>query len=390
MVTNNWLTSVDISLPLLLVCCFLGVGFALLARAYTFWIAFPFVLVLFPVISLYLFIWEGVIIPWIYLSFCFASSAGIVFSERIKEKERQTELEAAKRKEVSDAFSNYLSQDAIDEVNDHPEKLELGSTKRSMTVLFSDVRSFAIILNELNPEDLSSYMKQYLNPLTDIVLERKGVLDKYIGDAIMAFWGAPLYNQDHPNLAAESAIKMISILEVINKEYMKQGLPAIDLGIGINTGYMTVGNMGSKQRFCYTVIGDEVKFGAKLEGLTKYYGVKILISELTKEHLAPEHYTRDLDTIIVKGEKESGTIFELMQPDFLSSHDEILEFIDFFSTARMFYLGQKWEKARKYFYKCLEKKINDGPSLLYLERINEVENQAVKKDWDGVWRSLSK
>ena len=197
---NEWLTAINISFPLILLCCFLGAGFSLATKTFTFWIAFPFILVLLPAVSIYLFIWEGIIIPWIFLSYCFAGSAISIFAEKSKENERQAELEAKKRQEIKDAFSRYLNEDVIDEINENPEKLKLGGVRKNITVLFSDVRGFTSISESLNSEELCDYMNQYLTPMTDIVMDRRGVLDKYIGDAVMAFWGAPVYNQDHPKI----------------------------------------------------------------------------------------------------------------------------------------------------------------------------------------------
>ena len=294
--------------------------------------------------------------------------------------------EEKEKKKVKGAFSHYLSPEVIDQVLDDPESLQLGGVRKELTVFFSDVRSFTTISESLSPEQLCEFMNTYFTPMTSIILRSGGVLDKYIGDAVMAFWGAPIPIEDQADRAADSSIEMLVELDRLQAYFKEKGFPRCDIGIGLNTGSMSVGNMGSDERFCYTVMGDAVNLGARLEGLTKEYGIKTLISEFTVAGFTKSHHLyRDLDDIRVKGKNEPVKVFHLMRPDMLSSESDIRELIEVFTEGRRLYREQDWPKAQKTFEQCLKLCPEDGPATTYLNRISHYREQPKIENWDGVF-----
>ena len=294
--------------------------------------------------------------------------------------------EEKERKKVSGAFAFYLSPDVIDQMLEDPEALKLGGVKKELTVFFSDVRSFTTISENLDAEKLGQLMNAYFTPMEALIKQSGGTLDKYIGDAIMAFWGAPVAMPDSADRAAISAVKMMFALDKIRSDFAQRGLPKIDIGIGLNTGIMSVGNFGSDERFCYTVMGDEVNLGARLEGLTKEYGIKIMISEKTQRKLTvKELITRDLDDIRVKGKNEPVKVFELIRPDYLQTEQAIRDLVGEFVLGREAYRAQNWTQAIKHMHQCLTIKPDDGPAAMYIERIKERQAEPVMDHWDGVY-----
>lgn len=294
--------------------------------------------------------------------------------------------EEQEKKKVKGAFQHYLSPDVIDQVLKDPSSLQLGGVKKELTVFFSDVRGFTNISETLSPEKLCELMNDYFTPMTGLILRSGGVLDKYIGDAVMAFWGAPIEIEDAADRAAQASLEMLYAMDKLRGDFAQKGFPPIDIGIGLNTGLMAVGNMGSGERFCYTVMGDSVNLGARLEGLTKEYGIKIMISQFTQAKLKPGKFlTRDLDDIRVKGKNEPVKVFELMRPDFLKQTHLIPEFIQQFGAARMAYKTQKWEEGKKYFAACLAMKPDDKACVRFIEQIDDYEKNPPGESWDGVY-----
>ena len=293
--------------------------------------------------------------------------------------------EEKERKKVKGAFGLYLSPDVIDQVLDDPEALKLGGIKKELTVFFSDVRGFTTISEKLDAEKLGELMNSYFTPMEALVKSGGGTLDKYIGDAIMAFWGAPISFPDHADRAAVAALKMIFALDKLRADFEQRGLPKIDIGIGLNTGTMSVGNFGSDERFCYTVMGDEVNLGARLEGLTKEYGIKIMISEKTQKKITRQDlFFRDLADIQDKGKYEPVKVFDLMRPDFLPTEQGIRDLIGEFELGRAAYRAQDWDKAAKHMLNGAKVKPDDGPAALYMTRIAERKEEPPVADWNGV------
>ncbi|MDY6969157.1 MAG: adenylate/guanylate cyclase domain-containing protein [Spirochaetota bacterium] len=220
--------------------------------------------------------------------------------------------EQKEKKYIRQTFSKFVSKSVVDELLLDPDKLKLGGEKKILTVLFSDIRGFTSISEKMTPEALVEHLNQYLESMTNIVFKYNGTLDKYVGDEIMAFWGAPVYQEDHTLLACKAAIEMMNDLNSLNEEWKKNGKPVLDIGIGLNTGDMVVGNMGSSSRMDYTLMGDNVNLGARLEGTNKVYKTNIIISEFTYEYVKNNIIARELDVIRVKGKELPVMIYELI------------------------------------------------------------------------------
>jgi adenylate cyclase len=220
--------------------------------------------------------------------------------------------EQKEKRFIKQTFSKFVSNEVVDELIKHPEKLKLGGEKKIVTVLFSDIRGFTTISEKLPPEKLVDHLNTYLQAMTDIVIKYDGTLDKYVGDEIMAFWGAPIPQEDHSVRACRAALEMISKLKEMNKEWKEQDKDTLDIGIGINSGAMVVGFVGSSSRMDYTLMGDMVNLGARLEGTNKIYKTNIIISEFTYEQAREHIIARELDLIRVKGKELPVKIYELI------------------------------------------------------------------------------
>jgi len=293
------------------------------------------------------------------------------------------------------AFSSYVSPDVVDEIIKNPDKLQLGGDRRKITLLFSDIRGFTTLSEKTDPEKLVTLLNEYLSPMTEIVMKNKGTLDKFIGDAVMAIYGAPVKQDGQALHACISAVEMIEKLRQINIEWTKNNLPNIDIGIGINTGEAVVGNMGANIRFDYTAIGDTVNLAARLEGQTKFYGVNIIISESTKLELEqmPEVSSvysfrfRELDLIRVKGKIKPIAIFQLIVPGDNLDNNKI---IDNYNTALSNYRNRNFAESLGLFKLILNELPGDVPSGHYVERCNNFLINPPSADWDYVYTAETK
>ena len=203
--------------------------------------------------------------------------------------------EERERERIRKTFESYVAPTVVQEMLKHPEQLRLGGERREITILFTDIRGFTTMSENLDPEALVSLLHDFLNPMSNIIINQGGTIDKYMGDAIMALFGAPLIQPDHPRLACRAALEMVASLEALNRDWAEQGRPLLKVGVGVNTGPVAVGNMGSDRLFDYTAIGDNVNLASRLEGLNKYYGTSILISETTAKALENGFILRDVD-----------------------------------------------------------------------------------------------
>lgn len=296
--------------------------------------------------------------------------------------------EERKKKAIRGTFAKYVSPAVVDEILKNPSNVELGGKKQRMTVLFSDVRGFTTISEKLDPQVLSSVLNAYLTPMTKLVFDNKGTLDKYMGDAIMAFFGAPISYADHAKMACRCALQMMEKLKVIEKEFTEKKLPMIDIGIGVNTGEMSVGNMGSDIVRSYTVMGDSVNLGSRLEGINKEYGTHIVISEFTYGDVKNDFVCRELDWVRVKGKNLPVKIFELISEKPLS--EKMQESIAHFNAGFLAYHEQLWDKAIESFTKTLNLNPNDEPAKLYIERCTDYLKEPPGADWDGVFEMKTK
>ncbi len=293
------------------------------------------------------------------------------------------------RNKVKGAFQQYVSTAVVEEVLKHPEKLHLGGERKFLTVLFSDIRGFTSISEGMESQELVEFLNKYLTEMTEMVLKYYGTLDKYMGDAIMAIYGAPIEQADHPVRACSSALDMMERLRELQSKWRTQGQPLINIGIGINSGMMTVGNMGSEKRFDYTVMGDHVNLGSRLEGTNKQYGTNIIISEYTYNHVKEQFVTRELDLVRVKGKEDPVRIYELVgrsgQADV-----KIIQGINCFEEGVNAYRNMCWEEAIEKFNQALDLYEEDPPSQLYLKRCQTYQKTPPSEGWDGVYIMTTK
>ena len=287
------------------------------------------------------------------------------------------------RRELKTAFSRYVSQSVVEAILLDPKHLKLGGERRRMSVLFSDIRGFTTISEGMTPEDLVHVLNIYLNRMTNIVFEHQGVLDKYIGDAVMAFWNAPLNQPAHALQAVKTALDWQSALDEMN-EAKAFGDVQIHIGAGVNTGDMVVGNVGGDTRFDYTVIGDNVNLGSRLEGLTKEYGVHVIVSEATQMELNGEILTRKLDKVAVKGKKEPVVIYEAMETMKTAKEDHKQLARDFEMALEAYFARDFVDAA----YRCqaiLKQFPADGPAKNLAERAQHFKENPPEEGWVGTW-----
>jgi adenylate cyclase len=296
--------------------------------------------------------------------------------------------EERKKRELKGTFEKYVSPSIVNELLADPENIELGGKKMELTVMFSDVRGFTTISEKLDPRALSDLLNSYLTPMTNLVFANKGTLDKYMGDAIMAFWGAPVHFKDHAKHAARCALQMLVKLKELQAEYRAKGLPEIDIGIGLNTGDMSVGNMGSDTVRSYTVMGDAVNLGSRLEGINKQYGTRIIVSEFTFNEIKDTFVCREVDWVKVKGKAQPVRIFELVAEGKISP--EKTSVLSLFAEGFRLYHEQKFREAAERFTNALSFDANDAPSQLYVERCEDYLREPPPSDWDGVFTMTSK
>jgi adenylate cyclase len=294
--------------------------------------------------------------------------------------------EYLQKQQIKKQFGTYLSPDLVAQLQRQPELLQLGGTEQELSIMFTDVRGFTTISEHYgkNVQGLTQIMNRYMTAMTKAILENKGTLDKYIGDAQMAFWNAPVNNQEHALDAVKTAFQMMSSLEEFNAEITKEGIPAFGMGLGINTDTVVVGNMGSDQRFDYTCLGDGVNLAARLEGQSKPYGVKIVIGPKTAKYVRETYQVVELDLLAVKGKTEPATIFTV-----LPFHDPLAEknHIKFLELYRQGH----WEVAEKYandLKKCWKDEMTQYYDMM-LERIKEYKSNP-PTNWDGIYRATSK
>ncbi len=294
-------------------------------------------------------------------------------------------LSQQEKRMLRGVFSHYVPEKLIQEIIAHPEKLALGGEEREVTVLFSDIAGFTTISEQLRPAELVTQLNTYLTAMTDIILKYDGIIDKFEGDAIMAEFGVPVYFEGHQKAACMAALEMQQKLKRLCKKWAQQGKPLFRTRIGINTGEVIVGNMGSETVFDYTVIGDHVNLGARLEGANKAYNTNIMVSNYTYEAVKDDFIFRPLDLIRVKGKTKPVQVYELIGTSETSYTDQFMEMLDLFNQGLIAYRLQQWDLAREFFEQCLRLVPDDGPSKLYIERCRFFTLNPPGPEWDGVW-----
>jgi adenylate cyclase len=292
-------------------------------------------------------------------------------------------LENRHKRQLTGLFGQYVPSQLVDEMSKNPSAtFSLEGDSREMTVLFSDVRGFTSISEGLNPKELSQLMNTFLTPMTYLIHHHRGTIDKYMGDAIMAFWGAPLADPQHARNALLAALDMIKKLDELQPIFKSKGWPEIHIGVGLNTGVMNVGNMGSEFRMAYTVLGDAVNLGSRLEGLTKQYGVSIIVSETVKMEVS-DHVFRELDRVKVKGKDKPVAIFEPLGE--LSVQDSATrQELEQYHQALQLYRQQYWDEAETMLQNLRIKTPTRLIYKIYLERISYFRDHPPGSNWDGV------
>ncbi len=291
-------------------------------------------------------------------------------------------FEEQEKRRVRGAFQQYVSPEVIRRLLNDPERVK--PRKTDVTVLFSDIRGFTTISESLDAQELADLLNSYLTEMTRIIFQHRGTLDKYIGDAVMAIWGAPFDEPNHADRCCLGAVHMLTRLAELQTDWRAKGKPILDIGIGINTGVASVGNMGSSLRYGYTAIGDAVNLASRLEGLNKQYGTHILISESTLRELHTDQLMlREIDLIRVKGKLRPLTIYEILTPEVVANNGK--ELVELFSEAREAYKRHDWLAAIAAFEAVLGRWPNDGPSRIFLARCGEYLAEAPASDWDGVY-----
>ncbi len=351
---------------------------------------------------LFLKIWLNMIFPFIFVVFDYLAITSYKYF-----------TEEKKKKEVKNAFKHYVSPAVVDHMLETVDQLHLGGERRQMTALFTDIRGFTSIAETIAPEDLVQFLNQYLTAMTNIVMEYEGTVDKYMGDAIMAFYGAPLEQPDHAVRACKTAVDMIARLHQFRetqmydttwksstsdanlvtrlqeiKELIKvweaRGLWPMNIGIGINSGEMIVGNMGSDERFDYTIMGDQVNLASRLEGTNKQYGTSIIISQFTYGLIKKDQFiVRELDSVQVKGKLQPVIIYELI--GYGTPEDQLQNLVKTFSEGLKAYKNRQWTQAIPLFQEVLRLTPDDQPSQMYIERCREYRQNPPPEQWDGTF-----
>ncbi|HEY5037451.1 MAG TPA: adenylate/guanylate cyclase domain-containing protein, partial [bacterium] len=282
-------------------------------------------------------------------------------------------------------FQSMVTPKVVDEIMKLPSGIELGGEEKELTVMFSDIRGFTTYSEKHGPKDVIAILNEYLTQMTNMVFQTEGTLDKYIGDAIMAFWGAPTAQQDHAYRACSTALGMVDLLHtVLHPKWELEGKEKLNIGIGLNSGNMVVGFVGSQSIKNYTLIGDAVNLGSRLEGTTKEYKVEVIISETTYDEVKSDMLCRELDLIQVKGKTRPIRIYELVDHRLKGAGMKEMK-VKAFEEGLGHYRAQRWDEALKQFKTCLELDPWDGPAEIFTDRCKLLKQTPPSSSWDGVF-----
>lgn len=329
---------------------------------------------------------QGVVLP-------LASLLATLFSVYLLNMAYGYFVESRNKRLITGLFGLYIPPELVDEMAQNPAKFSMEGESRKLTILFSDVQGFTSISEGLDAKTLAEFINAFLTPFTKIIYDHRGTIDKYIGDCIMAFWGAPLSDANHARHGLESAFEMLTAIEKLNQEFIEKGWPPIKVGISLNSGRVSVGNMGSEVRLAYTVMGDAVNLASRLVSITKEYGAAILIGDETCKQL-PDLIAREVDKVRVKGKELAVTIYEPLA--FEADRDQLsqstLAALDLFHTALKAYRAQQWDDAHTQFTHLMNAYPTTGEVLypLYLERISLLRDNPPGEHWDGAYTFTKK
>jgi adenylate cyclase len=322
--------------------------------------------------------WFSVVIPTatLLLAYLSATSYRVVFEE-------------GQKRQIRSTFSHFVSPAVISFIMRNPERyLRPGGEMRKLTIMFTDIRNFTTISETMDPDSLVKFLNEYFTAMTDILLANYGTLDKFIGDAVMAFWGSPAPLPKHAYYACLTALTMVERLAALNRDWAGRGFPQIAIGIGVNSGPANVGNIGSEKRLSWTVMGDNVNLASRLESMTKQYHVKILISESTYQRVRNCFLAREIDKIRVKGRTQPVTIYELISS--ISESASFQPLLSAYTEALECYRAQHWQEAAEKLRAILLDHPDDGPSHVLLDRCLEFLVESPSENWDGVYEMKSK
>jgi adenylate cyclase len=376
---RNFIRSAPYSpIPEILIIILLGLLMGVvLPRASAIWIfGFALLLLLAYVISNYMvFRHLGINLDLLYpLLEIILVSTGINVYRFLKEERARASLKKA--------FQSYVAPSVVEEIIKHPEGLRLGGERRELTIFFCDIRGFTTLSETLQPEEVVSILHGFLNPMSKIVIKHGGTIDKFMGDAIMALFGAPLQYPDHAHRACKTALEMQEVLKSLSQEWESQGRSSLKIGVGINTGVVSVGNMGSDTLFDYTAIGDNVNLASRLEGLNKAYHTEIILSDATAQALDQGFILRELDRVRVKGKKQAVAIFELLGLE--PADEDTAEFLHSYHQGIRLYKERQWDESIVQFKKALWLRPQDYQSRRYCSLAQKYRLDPPGPDWEGI------
>jgi adenylate cyclase len=345
-------------------------------------LAFVVVVVGWVMVANWFFVSRQLIVPIVPLLFtAVGCNLGVLFYRLM--------IEEREKRKIKGSFKQYLSPKIIDVITRDPSKLKLGGEEREVSIFFLDIAGFTTMSEALKPSQLVEVMNHCLTEFSNVILKHDGLINKYIGDCIMAFWNAPADQPRHATQACQAALDCIAVLPSINKNFQERGLPSIDCRIGINTGTVVVGNMGSNERFDYTVMGDPVNLASRLEGANKQYHTHIMVSDETFEKAKDDIEARDLDLIRVKGKKEPRKVFEVLcrKKDMTP---ELSEGRDRYHLGLHHYRRRNFDEAIETFESVFQYLPNDYLTRIYLERARAFKINPPAPTWDGVFEMQTK
>ena len=316
--------------------------------------------------------WIAIVLPSATLGMNYAG----IISYRLFFEERE-------KRKIRGVFQHYVHPAIVEQMVQHPEDLKLGGEEKELSAMFCDIRGFTTLSEKLSPTALVELLNEFFSAMTDVVIRNRGTLDKYIGDAIMAFWGAPYPQADHAVRSCRATLEMLELLTRLQARWEVRNLPRIDVGVGINSGPMVVGNTGSEKRFNYTIMGDNVNLASRLEGINKQFGTHVIISESTWTAVRDQFVSREIDLIRMQGKMKPVRIFELLGPT--SAFETFRDRIECFHKGLEEYRSGQWGKARDTFKRLTLDYPQDTPSHVFLKRCRELLEQPPEGVWDGVY-----
>lgn len=324
-------------------------------------------------------IWIETVRPVIGIILSQVAVLGYKYFSEIKDKKR-----------IKTMFQNYLSPTVVNELLHNPDMLKLGGERKIATSFFSDIKNFTTYAEKLEPEQLVNYLNEYLSAISGVILKYEGYLDKYEGDAIVAVFGIPVQQRDHALRACLAALDIQSQLKKLRTRWVKQGKPPFETRIGINSGPMIAGNIGGINRFDYTAIGDAVNLASRLEGVNKFYGTSIIISEATFREVYLRLWCRELDLIKVKGKTRPVRIYEIINRKSQALNNEQKACLEYYLKGLEHYRRRDLSFAQRFFEKALEINPEDGPSIEFVRRCQLYSQNPLPEDWNGVFELTSK